>query len=79
MIRRVITAAALAAAATFTAIVPAAPASARACTINFYCFHRYYADAAHTVLVGQRFEDCDGSMSMWGTFGPYATFSENPC
>jgi spermidine/putrescine-binding protein len=79
MLRRAIAAALLATAATATAILPAAPAQARACTINFYCYTTFYADSAHTVVVGQKYEDCDGTMSMWGVRSPYLTFSENPC
>ena len=79
MLRRAIAAVALATAATATAIMPAAPAQARACTINFYCYTTWYSSAAHTVVVGEKYEDCNGNMSMWGVRSPHVTFSENPC
>lgn len=76
---RPVAAAVLAGVATLTAIVPAAPAQARACTINHYCFTTWYSDASRTVVVGQKFEDCDGTMSMWGGYGPSVTFREYNC
>jgi len=79
MLRRALTAAALATLAGAAALVPAAPAQARACTINFYCYTTFYSNASRTVVVGQKFEDCVGNMSMWGVRSPYLTFSENPC
>lgn len=79
MLRRAFTAAALATIAAATVIVPAAPAQARACTINHYCYTTWYSDASRTVVVGQLFEDCDGTRSMWGVRSPYLTFSENNC
>lgn len=79
MLRRAVTAAALAAIATLTAIAPAAPVQARACTINFFCYTTFYSNASRTVVVGEKFEDCDGTMSMWGVRSPYLTFSETHC
>jgi hypothetical protein len=79
MFRRAIAAVALATVATVTAIVPASPASARACTIAAYCYTTWYANAAHTSVVGQKYEDCDGNISMWGTTTQYITFSEYSC
>jgi len=79
MLRRAFTAAALATVASAAVLVPAAPAQARACTINHYCYTTWYSNASRTVVVGQLFEDCDGTRSMWGVRSPYLTFSENNC
>ncbi len=80
MLRRAFTAAALACAATASAVlVQAMPAQARACTINHYCYTTWYSNASRTVVVGQLFEDCDGARSMWGVRTAYLTFSENNC
>ena len=79
MLRRAFTAAILAGITAAAVIVPAMPAQARACTINHYCYTTWYSNASRTVVVGQLFEDCDGTRSMWGVRSPYLTFSENNC
>ncbi len=79
MMRRVLVAAALAASATVTAVLPAAPAQARACTIGAYCYTTWYSNAAHTTAVGGKFEDCDGGVTMWGIRSGYVTFTETSC
>jgi hypothetical protein len=79
MSRRLLTAATLATLAAAAAIVPAAPAQAVACTINFTCYTTFYSNSTRTVVVGEKFEDCNGSTTMWGVRSPYSTFSENPC
>jgi hypothetical protein len=79
MLRRVLVAAALAVSATATAVLPAAPAQARACTINHYCYTTWYSNAAHTTVVGGKYEDCDGDITQWGVRSAYITWSEHNC
>ena len=79
MLRRAIVAAALAAGATVTAVLPAAPAQARACTINSECYTTWYSNAAHTTAVGGKYESCDGDVTTWGIRSGYVTFSEHSC
>jgi uncharacterized protein DUF6289 len=79
MVRRSIVAVLMAAGATVAAIVPAAPAHAVACTIQHYCYTTWYTSAAKTVVAGQKYEDCNGNTTTWGTRTPYVTFTENPC
>ena len=69
----------LAVSATATAVLPAAPAQARACTINHYCYTTWYSNAAHTTMVGGKFEDCDGDITQWGVRSAYMTWTENNC
>ncbi len=79
MLRRALAAIALAACATVTAVLPAAPAQARACQIQHICIMTWYSDASRTVVVGEKFEDCGGDVSMWGVRTPYYTMTEDPC
>ncbi|GHJ43195.1 hypothetical protein Cs7R123_05370 [Catellatospora sp. TT07R-123] len=79
MLRRLGLAAALVTIGSVAVVLPGAPAQARACTIDHYCYTTWYADAAHTSVVGQLYEDCGGSRSTWGTRSGYATFAETPC
>ena len=79
MLRRVLVAATLAVSATVTAVLPAAPAQARACTLNSYCVTTWYSNAAHTTVVGGKYEDCNGTTSWWGTTSGYITFREYNC
>lgn len=79
MLRRAITAATIAAVATAAALVPAAPAQARACIIQHECFTTWYSDSSRTVVVGGKYEDCFGNISTWGVRSAYITFEEYPC
>lgn len=79
MVRRILLAGALAAGTTLAAVLPAAPAQARACIIEHYCYTTWYSNAAHTTVVGQLYEDCDGDRTSWGVRSPYVTFVETPC
>lgn len=61
------------------AVLPAVPAQARACTINAYCVTTWYKDAAKTIVVGQKIEECDGATWQWGSHDAYVTFTETNC
>lgn len=81
MFRRTLTtAAALALAATATALLPAGTAQARACGGTTWCLWSVYQDAGHTNLIGERGYDCSG---VWFTEGvqssPYVVFQVLPC
>ncbi|SEG96922.1 hypothetical protein SAMN05444920_110155 [Nonomuraea solani] len=77
MIRRALIAVALT--ATTLVVLPAGPAQARPCGLDYSCTTTYYSDSAHTNAVGGKQEDCDGTTRTWGVRGPYLTFSERPC
>jgi hypothetical protein len=79
MLRRAITATVIAAATTAAVLVPAAPAQARACIIQHECYTTWYSDSSRTVVVGEKYEGCYGTISMWGVRSPYVTFTEIPC
>ncbi len=79
MLRRVMVAAAVAASATVTAVLPATPALARACTINHYCYTTWYSNASRTTVVGGKYEDCVGNITQWGIRSAYIAWSEDPC
>lgn len=64
--------------AALTLIAPS-PAQARACQWEHRCTTTYYADSSRTTVVGELFEDCDGTRSFWGTRGASPTFTEQPC
>ena len=77
MIRRVLLATALTAAAVLA--VPATAAQARACALGNECTTHFYSDYRKTTLVGVLYESCTGSSSGWGTWSGYRTFVEVPC
>ncbi|WP_412539984.1 DUF6289 family protein [Longispora sp. K20-0274] len=79
MIRRTVFAGLFAVAAAAALVIPAEPAFARACSYGSACTTYYYSDAAQTNMVGARYEECDGSVYLWGTPTSYKTFRENPC
>ena len=76
MIRRVLLATALTAAAV---LVLPTPAQARACALGNSCETYFYTDYTMTQLVGAKYESCTGSTSGWGDWVGYRTFSEIPC
>ncbi|SEG96989.1 hypothetical protein SAMN05444920_110176 [Nonomuraea solani] len=76
MIRRALLATLLALAAVSVA---AAPAQARACKHGYTCVTVWYSDSTRTVVVGEKYEDCEGNAEMWGTRSGYVTFDESPC
>ncbi|MBO4209179.1 DUF6289 family protein [Micromonospora echinofusca] len=77
MLRRTLAAATLGVAA--IAVLPGAPAQARACMIDHQCTTYYYSDSSKTTIVGSLYEECDGSRYQWGTRTGYLTFTEVPC
>ncbi|MEU0571898.1 DUF6289 family protein [Nonomuraea sp. NPDC005983] len=77
MIRRALVASVIAVAA--LAAGPAGPAQARACSLGSSCVTTYYSDSSQTTVVGGKYEDCDGTVSTWGTRTGYLTFSESLC
>lgn len=80
MIRRVLAAAALAAAA--LAVVPTtaqAGTQGYNCRPNYRCLTTYYSDAAHTDVVGEKGEGCDGSSEIWGDVTRYKTLDVSYC
>lgn len=79
MLRRLTAIAAATAVASAGIVFSASPASARACRIDWYCYHTFYSDAEHTTAVGGIATSCDGTMSQWGTRSSYQTFDEYPC
>jgi hypothetical protein len=64
---------------TFVLVVPASPAQARACQIDYYCTTTFYSDSSRTTVVGRLTEDCDGARYFWGSRGHNARFVESPC
>lgn len=78
-IRRILLALALSLGTTAATVIPAAPAQARACIIDHYCYTTYYKDAAKTIVVGEKYESCSGAVSFWGSRSSYVTFREYPC
>jgi hypothetical protein len=79
VLRRILLAGALTVGTAAVAVLPAAPAQARACIIDHYCYTTWYSNAAHTSVVGELYEDCDGTRTSWGTRSGYVTFVEVPC
>lgn len=77
MIRRLLPATVLAVAA--VTVVTASPAEARACKINHACATVYYSDSTRTTVVGEKYEDCNGAVDMWGVRSGYIDFYESPC
>jgi hypothetical protein len=77
VIRRVLLATALTAAAVLAA--PTTAAQARACALGHECTTYYYSDPSRTTMVGARYEDCNGGSSGWGTWAGHRTFVEVPC
>ncbi|WP_214409659.1 DUF6289 family protein [Sphaerisporangium fuscum] len=77
MIRRVLAATALAAAA--FVVIPAGTASARACQLDYRCVTTYYSDSSHTSIVGTKYEDCAGNVTWSGSRSGYPEFVETPC
>lgn len=77
MFRRVLVAAALAAATVLA--IPGGPAQARACRIDYACALVFFSDSSHTTVVGELDTDCDGTESMWGVRSGYQQFFEAPC
>ncbi|MEV6522187.1 hypothetical protein AB0M43_09620 [Longispora sp. NPDC051575] len=79
MFRRASIAALVAVAATVAVVVPAAPAHARACLPDHYCYTDYYTDDSHTIKVGDLYEDCEGSAHRWGAYTGFKVFAEYRC
>ncbi|MEV6150379.1 DUF6289 family protein [Nonomuraea sp. NPDC052129] len=77
MIRRALVAAALA--TTALVALPAGPAQASACPVNYLCITTYYSDAAHTTEIGLREELCDGTLYVWGVRSNYSDYYRGPC
>ncbi|SCL16638.1 hypothetical protein GA0070616_1071 [Micromonospora nigra] len=77
MIRRTLAAATVAAG--IFALLPGAPAQARACMIDWQCTTYYYSDSSRTTIVGALYEDCDGYRANWGTRTAHVSFTEVPC
>lgn len=80
MIRRIIFAAAIAAAATGVAIAPASPALAYSqCAANTYCGWLFYSDPQLTRQVGGHTTNCEGSVLDWGIKQGYSVFVSGKC
>lgn len=79
MIRRSLPAMLLAAALAAALTAVTGPAQARACRIDHTCVTTYYSDSSRTVVVGEKYESCDGRVSGWGTRTGYLEFEESPC
>ena len=77
MLRRVLLAAVLVAAATLA--FPGSPAQARACQIDYYCYLTYYSDSAHTTVVGEWYTYCNGDVIHWGVRSGHPEFVEIAC
>ncbi|MFB4278335.1 DUF6289 family protein [Nonomuraea sp. MTCD27] len=77
MIRRALLATVLALAAVTT--VTTGTAQARACKLGHACVTVYYSDSTRTTVVGERYEDCNGAVDMWGVRSGYLDFYESPC
>ncbi|UBU08533.1 DUF6289 family protein [Nonomuraea gerenzanensis] len=77
MIRRLLLATVLALAS--VTAVTTGPAQARACKIDHTCVTVYYSDSTRTVVVGEKYEDCNGAVDMWGVRSGYLEFYESPC
>ncbi|MET8867972.1 DUF6289 family protein [Nonomuraea sp. NPDC004580] len=77
MIRRLLPATVLAVAA--VTVVTASPAEARACKFDHACATIYYSDSTRTTVVGEKYEDCNGAVDMWGVRSGYIDFYESPC
>jgi Family of unknown function (DUF6289) len=77
MIRRLLLSTVLAMAAVTT--VTTGTAQARACKIDHTCATIYFSDSTHTVVVGEKYEDCNGAVDMWGVRSGYQEFYEDPC
>ena len=79
MIRRFLTAAAVASAVA-TAVLSAAPAQAiPACKAGHQCTRTYYADSAWTVAVGGFTKFCDGTTDQWGQTSRYVETTQAQC
>jgi len=80
MIRRALVATVLAAAA--LAVVPTtaqAGTQGYNCRPNYRCHTTYYSDAAHTDVVGEKSEGCDGSAETWGDITRFTTYTTSYC
>ena len=79
MVRRSLILASATVISALTLIVPASPAQARACRVDFYCTTTFYADSTRTTVVGELYEDCNGDRSFWGRRGADPLFIETRC
>ncbi|MEU8357337.1 DUF6289 family protein [Nonomuraea sp. NPDC048882] len=77
MLRRLLPATVLAVAA--VTAVTTGPAQARACKHGHACVTVFYSDSTRTTVVGEKYEDCDGAVDMWGVRSGYQDFYESPC
>ncbi len=79
MIRRILVASAVTAAAVIAVILPSSPAQASACPIRDECFTTFYSSSAHTTVVGSLAEFCGGGSSMTGVRSGYFVTSRSAC
>lgn len=57
-----------------------APVTPQSVQVSYMHDFYYYSDATKTVLVGQGFQNCNGTYTLfWGTETAYATFVSEPC
>lgn len=79
MIRRILAASAVVAAATIAVVLPGSPAQASACPIRDECYTTFYSSSAHTTVVGTLVEFCGGGSSMTGVRSGFIVTSREAC
>jgi len=62
------------------AALPASPVTAaEGCGVAFSCTTNYYSSSTYTTLVGQRFVECDGTETRWGTNTVWKKVTSSAC
>lgn len=79
MLRRLAAFAAVAVLASTGSVLGAAPASASACPLDWYCSTIYYASATDHTVVGAKHETCTGNVSRWGVTTGVYDYYRDPC
>lgn len=77
MIRRILLTAALAIGFTSVGVAPAQ--AGEACGVVVSCVTNYYQNGTYSTVVGQRFVDCDGTVTRWGTVTVWKNVMDEPC
>jgi len=80
MPRRLVRALALVfAAATISALAPAAAQAIPACKANYQCTHTYYATADRDLPIGGWTRFCDNTVDSWGSSSRYIEVTQARC